>query len=369
MKIRAFLASLVAMPAALMSLQVHAASDHRMSLPHERPALISERATSSVVTGLAKAGERLVAVGARGVILLSDDHGQSWRQVNVPVSVTLTAVHFVDAQLGWAVGHSGIILHSADGGESWSKQFDGQAAAEAVQARAEVLADDLDEEQAWALQDYAGLLVDDGPDKPFLDVLFLDQRRGFVVGAFGLIFRTDDAGQSWEPWFEHLDNPENLHLYSLKAQGRELVLTGEQGLYLYSHDAGQTFARQHTPYAGSYFTATPMGTDAWLLAGLRGNAFIHYPGQERYQQLHVPAPVSFNAAITLDDGAALLVNQAGQVFHADPITRVLMALPLDPLPPLASIIQSGDGQLVVAGFRGPVRLENVVEASSRGVGQ
>lgn len=369
MKIRTFLASLVAMPAALMSLQVQATSAHNMSLPQERPALITERATRSVVTGLAKAGERLVAVGARGVVLLSDDHGQSWRQAEVPVSVTLTAVHFVDEHLGWAVGHAGIILHSADGGENWSKQFDGQAAAEAVQARAEVLAGDLDEEQAWALQDYAGLLVDDGPDKPFLDVLFLDQRRGFAVGAFGLIFHTDDAGQNWRPWFEYLDNPNNLHLYSLQVQDQDLVLIGEQGLYLYSRDAGQTFVRQHTPYGGSYFAATPLGSDAWLLAGLRGNAYIHYPEQERYQQLHIPAPVSFNAAMTLDDGAAVLVNQAGQVFHVDPITRVLRALSLDPLPPLADIIQSGDGQLVVAGFRGPVRLENVVGASSRGVGQ
>ena len=36
-------------------------------------------------------GDRLVAVGTRGHVLLSDD-GESWRQVDTPVRAALTAV-------------------------------------------------------------------------------------------------------------------------------------------------------------------------------------------------------------------------------------------------------------------------------------
>ena len=69
-----------------------------------------------------------LAVGERGIVLLSDDSGMTWRQARVPVSVSLTAVQFVDAEQGWAVGHLGVVLHTEDGGETWHKQLDGERA-------------------------------------------------------------------------------------------------------------------------------------------------------------------------------------------------------------------------------------------------
>lgn len=96
----------------------------------DQPARLSERAVSSVLNAVVLAGTRLVAVGERGVVLLSDDNGRSWRQAgSVPVSVALTDVHFVSATHGWAVGHSGVVLHSDDGGETWMRQLDGNQAA------------------------------------------------------------------------------------------------------------------------------------------------------------------------------------------------------------------------------------------------
>ncbi len=59
--------------------------------------------------------------GERGIVLLSDDAGVSWRQAKVPVSVSLTAVQFVDAEQGWAVGHLGVVLHTQDGGGNLAK--------------------------------------------------------------------------------------------------------------------------------------------------------------------------------------------------------------------------------------------------------
>src|SRR5690606_9884464 len=93
----------------------------------------SARAQHSLQLAVSRAGNRLVAVGERGVVLLSDDDGRNWHQAeNVPVSVTLTDVHFVSATHGWAVGHSGVVLHSADGGETWQRQLDGNQAAKII---------------------------------------------------------------------------------------------------------------------------------------------------------------------------------------------------------------------------------------------
>src|SRR5262245_7305089 len=84
--------------------------------PLSTPALIPPRAASWVLLGVGAAGERLGAGGERGIVVSSADHGASWQQSALPLSSTLTGVHFATAQQGWAVGHDGVILHSADGG-------------------------------------------------------------------------------------------------------------------------------------------------------------------------------------------------------------------------------------------------------------
>src|SRR5690554_6830126 len=72
---------LVSLALFMMSLTSFAFQD-----PTLVPAIQSERAVHSPLTAVTKAGERLVAVGQRGHILLSDDAGESWRQAQVSVS-------------------------------------------------------------------------------------------------------------------------------------------------------------------------------------------------------------------------------------------------------------------------------------------
>jgi photosystem II stability/assembly factor-like uncharacterized protein len=43
-------------------------------------------------------------------------------RVNVPVRNTLPGVQFVDDERGWIVGRGGVILRSDDGGQTWLQQ-------------------------------------------------------------------------------------------------------------------------------------------------------------------------------------------------------------------------------------------------------
>ncbi len=186
------------------------------------PAVISAKALGAATLAVARAGARLVAVGERGTVLLSDDHGASWRQAAVPVRVTLTALRFIGDKLGWVAGHQGVILHTRDGGATWVKQFDGlRAGALIVEA-----ARGADERTRREAQRF----VDDGPDKPFFDIEFADAQRGWAVGAYNLAFATRDGGASWQPL--NLPNPSARHLYAVRASGAQLVVAGEQGLLL-----------------------------------------------------------------------------------------------------------------------------------------
>src|SRR5579862_192446 len=75
----------------------------------------------------ARVGSRVVAVGDRGYIVVSDDDGASWKRAVAPAVPLLTAVDFVDAKNGWAVGHDTTILATHDGGDTWTRQFSAPA--------------------------------------------------------------------------------------------------------------------------------------------------------------------------------------------------------------------------------------------------
>ena len=188
----------------------------------DRPAVQAAHPERAVLLAAAQAGQRIVAVGERGIVLLSDDGAAKWRQVPVPTSVTLTAVRFVDDKHGWAVGHGGVILASTDGGATWTRQLDGKTAADLMLKAAQASGDPAAVKEAeW--------LVSAGADKPFLDLHFFDAKHGIVVGAYNLAFETRDGGQTWSAIAQRLDNPRGLHLYAVRARGDKVLIVGEQG--------------------------------------------------------------------------------------------------------------------------------------------
>lgn len=91
--------------------------------PKLQPAEITTAAARAMMLSAVRAGKRIVAVGDHGIVLLSDTDGADFRQAkSVPVRSTLTAVFFIDEKTGWAVGHWGVVLGTDDGGESWKVQ-------------------------------------------------------------------------------------------------------------------------------------------------------------------------------------------------------------------------------------------------------
>lgn len=312
-----------------------------------QPALVTPKALNAAMLAVASAGQRLVAAGERGTILYSDDAGATWRQASVPVSVSLTALRFVGPKLGWAAGHQGVVLHSADGGASWTKQLDGiQAAALALRAASDISGP----EQARAVGD-AQHLVDDGPDKPFLDLYFSDARNGYVLGAYNLLFKTVDGGTTWQPWQSHVANPKGLHLYGMAGAGGQLYLAGEQGLLLRSVDQGASFTALATPYKGSYFGLLAARGGTLLAYGLRGNAYRSGDQGASWSKIDTGVQASLAGGAELADGTLVLVSQGGDVLLSRD-QGISFAAQTGAALPLAAVAQASDGALVVAGLRG-----------------
>lgn len=334
-----------------------AAASPRISLL-DQAALQSAKAARAVLLAVTRAGERLVAVGERGIVLLSDDSGKSWRQAQVPVSVSLTAVQFVDAEQGWAVGHMGVVLHSSDGGETWVKQLDGVTAAQLALVSAQ------HGDDAKQLKD-AERLVADGPDKPFLDLYFSDRRTGYVVGAYGLILHTVDGGASWQPWMQRVDNPEGLNLYGIRAIGGGLFIVGERGLLLRSSDNGRSFQALDSPYDGSFFGLQGGASGELVAFGLRGNAYRSDDAGASWRRIETGLEVALSAATKLTDGAVVLASQAGDLLISPGQGSSFRQLTDPAGTSIAGLVAAPDGSLICVGLSGLTRLKHDLFSAQR----
>lgn len=322
-----------------------------------QPAQANVRAATSLQLSVARAGKRLVSVGERGLVLLSDDDGRSWRQARtVPVSVALTQVRFVSDKLGWAVGHSGVVLHSADGGDTWQRQLDGVTAAKIVAEAARAAAASGDP-AALKHQREAEGLVQDGPDKPFLGLHFADADRGWVVGAYGLALATRDGGKTWASLMGRIPNPGGKHLYAVGEEDGRLLLAGEQGTLIRSTDGGASFQRLNTPYTGTFFGALEVADGGLLAYGLRGNVWRSADQGATWTRIELAQPVTLSAGLRLADGSLLLADESGRLLRGDAAATRFAPL-ATPLPTgLTGMVQAADGALIVSGARGTNRVE------------
>lgn len=279
----------------------------------------SERAplaARALLLDIARAGDRLVAVGAYGNVVVSTDEGASWRQVLVPTRALLTAVCFPDERHGWAVGHDGVILATADGGDTWTRQDSGE---------------DL--------------------ETVFLDVLFLDERRGFAAGAYGKLLETSDGGKTWTAAQPSDEEP---HFNAVRTNGRWLYLPGEAGtLLVHSH----AWVRVALPYDGSLFGLVAV-TDQILVAyGLRGHILRSEDAGGNWVEVANDLPALILGGTVLRDGRVVLAGQGGNFFVSRDRGASFTAWKPGSLGAgVAELIEANDGALVTVGEAGVVRV-------------
>lgn len=222
------------------------------------------------------AGGRLVAVGERGYIFLSEDLGASWQRVPSGVSVTLTAIAFANDALGLAVGHDATILRTEDGGRNWKTVFT-------------------------------------APDqlRPLLDVAFLDPERVVAVGAYGAYFESLDGGLNWT---ERQVDEEDRHYNAVAplADG-SLMIAGEAGTLLRSTDQGANWERLPAAYNGSYFGMQPLAGGGVLVFGMRGTILRSVDRGDTWESVSTGGGASLFGGAVSADGRLVLVGQNGVV--------------------------------------------------------
>ncbi len=337
-----------------------------------KPALEAVQPDGVALLDIAYCEGRLLAAGERGVIAYSDDAGASWSQSTVPVSQLLTSVDCAPGGYAWASGHAGVLLASTDRGASWTLQFDGNEANRQWLAHLRVELDRLEEQLdaagdaerqdlEYAIED-AGFNIEDaeaaleaGPADPFLDVWFRDTQFGYALGAYGMLYRTENGGASWEIAVEHIDNLDRYHYYAMTQdeEGR-LYLSGEAGLLYRSTDQGRHWERLDPGYDGSLFGLLTTADGAVLAFGLRGNILLSDDAGETWRSVPVADDPrqGLYGGLRLVDGTLVLVGAGGVVLHSTDNGRSFSSSALRGAATLSAVAGRGPDDLRIVGMEG-----------------
>jgi len=219
-------------------------------------------------------GNRIVAVGDRGYVVVSEDHGKTWKRAKAPPAPLLTAVHFLDDENGLAVGHDSVILATRDRGESWSQVFSAPA-----------------------------------EQRPLLDVLYFNKDAAIAVGAYGAYYESADGGKSWNPRKILQDDKHLNAIVDLGSGG--MVILGEAGTILVSNDAGKTWAPVASPYKGSFFGGLVADDGALVAFGMRGRIFRTTDRGKTWKQVENASVATLMGGDKLPDGALVVAGGAG----------------------------------------------------------
>ena len=334
--------------------------------PDKASAEVLPLASRSLLLDAVRCANHYLVVGSRGEVLVSDD-AKEWRQIVTPTRSTLTAASAIDAQV-WAVGHDGVIVHSADGGEHWTVQRD-------------------DPLQTAPQGGDAARNPQQGA--PLLDVLFLDARRGFAVGAYSLALSTTD-GANWQPMTvaaadaaddDEIDEPKPKnaandkstksdkqtfssdelkvgqeampHLNAIAKTGSgALFIVGERGSAFRSRDNGATWQRLQLPYDGSMFGVIGYDADRVLAFGLRGHVYESSDLGDHWQAVSTETQLSLMGGAALPNGGAVIVGANGIVLTRTKFGEALHSDVDEPAGIIANVLPLESGGVLLVGENG-----------------
>ena len=108
-----------------------------------------------------------------------------------------------------------------------------------------------------------------------LDIAFIDESHGFLVGTNRLILESKDAGKTWESRSLEIPTEENFRLISIDFLGEEGWIAGQPGLVLHTADSGKNWTRigLGNKLPGDPYLITTLGPDSAELATTAGAVY------------------------------------------------------------------------------------------------
>ncbi|MDY7218026.1 YCF48-related protein [Denitrificimonas sp. JX-1] len=270
---------------------------------------------------LVAVGDKLVAVGERGAIVVSENSGQAWKLTHddQEVPVTLTDITALSDDVLLAVGHDSLILRSADGGMSWEL-----------------------------------INLDSESGEPLLGTWSADGQHVFAYGSFGKFYISDDAGKSFTP--QELDIF-GEHLSAMAGDSADTrLMVGEMGLVLRSFDGGASWERLEPFYQGSLFGVAHLNGSRWVAYGMRGHVFYSANNGDTWTQIDIDSELPLYGHAVSDSGKQMvIVGTGGLLVSLNDQGQLVDTSHINGLGTLTSAVILPNGNVVAAGQRGVMK--------------
>jgi photosystem II stability/assembly factor-like uncharacterized protein len=213
------------------------------------------------------------------VVLHTTDGGETWalQREDLSGDKPLFAIHFNDAQSGFAVGLFGNAQQTIDGGKNWT-----------------------------ALTVETG----DEPDHHLYGIFGDASTALYIAGETGLIYRSADRGATWTTI--KTSNPGSFWA-GLQLKDGSLLAVGQRGHIFSSADQGTTWTEVPSGTQQSLTNVVQLGNGNVLAVGLAGTTLQSSDGGKTFA-LHERADrVPLTAAATSGNDTALLFGGNGVI--------------------------------------------------------
>ena len=129
--------------------------------------------------------------------------------------------------------------------------------------------------------------VDLDPQANPLDIDFVDDKNGFLVGTDRLILETNDGGISWNERNLDIPNQGNFRLISVDFKDQEGWIAGQPGLILHTKDGGKNWIRLDlgNKLPGDPYLITTIDSDSAELATTAGAIYKTTDGGTNWEAL------------------------------------------------------------------------------------
>lgn len=157
-------------------------------------------------------GGDVFIVGAEGTLIHTNDGGENWNTIDVDITDPIWDIFFLDNSIGFITTNNGIIYKTEDGGATWNN--------------------------INAVMNGIGSVS---------NICFITESRGFV-GGFNYFKETFDGGLTWTdvPGHEPATLEFTFQIQEIKFYDENVgYFSGDQGLLYKTEDGGETWVNKH----------------------------------------------------------------------------------------------------------------------------
>ncbi|WP_320665070.1 photosynthesis system II assembly factor Ycf48 [Prochlorococcus sp. MIT 1223] len=155
-----------------------------------------------------------------------------------------------------------------------------------------------------------------------LDISFVNDQKGFLVGTERLILETDDGGKVWHERSLEIPTEDNFRLVSVDFLGDEGWIAGQPGLVLHTNDGGKNWTSLSlgNKLPGDPYLIKTLGPDSAELATTAGAIYKTIDSGKNWEGLVSDASGSggIRDLRRNEDGSYISVSSLGNFFSVLP---------------------------------------------------